>query len=131
MLYALVIAYVCSYRNNVSLITEFVQHLNSVTSEEEFLLRVRRSNVLLDTLVGISRSTYSPYKSLVVCRSVYKLKIMVVDIVAWVCQNFSTKISCYVNVNSLSMKFFPTTGNIPKIHSAKTLQHYTRYKLYT
>ena len=46
--------------------TEFIQHLNSVTSEEEFLLRIRRTHVLLDTLVGVSRSTYSPYKSLVV-----------------------------------------------------------------
>ena len=45
--------------------TEFIQRLNSITSEE-FLLRIRRSHVLLDTLVGVSRSTYSPYKSLVV-----------------------------------------------------------------
>ena len=49
--------------------TEFVQRLKSVTSEE-LLLRIRRSNVLLDTLVGVSRSTYSPYKSLVVCNYV-------------------------------------------------------------
>ena len=46
--------------------TEFFQRLNSVKSKEEFLLCIKRTHVLLDTLVGVSRSTYSPYKSLVV-----------------------------------------------------------------
>ena len=46
--------------------TDFIQRLSSVTSEDEFSLRIRRSDVLLDTLVGVNRSAYSPYKSLVV-----------------------------------------------------------------
>ena len=46
--------------------TEFIHRLNSITSEDEFVLRIRRLDVLQDTLVGISRSAFSPYKSLVV-----------------------------------------------------------------
>ena len=34
--------------------------------DDEFYLRVRRSHVLEDALIGVSRRTFSPYKTLIV-----------------------------------------------------------------
>ena len=45
---------------------EYIQRLSSVTSEETFVLRVRRTHVLVDTLQEMNKSEFSPYKTLFV-----------------------------------------------------------------
>jgi len=50
----------------ISVMAEIARYLSSITSEDRFFLRIRRTEVLLDTLVGVNRSAFSPYKSLVV-----------------------------------------------------------------
>ena len=43
-----------------------IRHLTQMMSEEEFTLRIRRTNVMEDTLLNIRRRTFSPYKKLIV-----------------------------------------------------------------
>ena len=45
----------------------YIQRLLHVTTDEKFNLRIRRDNVLEDTLLSINRTTFSPYKTIVVC----------------------------------------------------------------
>ena len=46
----------------------YIQRLIDVTTEEKFVLRIRRGHVLEDTLVGVNRGAFSPYKTIVVCK---------------------------------------------------------------
>ena len=54
----------CEYR--YTSLEDFIRHLTSITSEDEFYLRIRRAHVLQDSLVGVNRAAFSPYKILVV-----------------------------------------------------------------
>ena len=47
--------------------TDYIQRLLHVTSDENFNLRIRRDSVLEDTLLSINRTAFSPYKTIVVC----------------------------------------------------------------
>ena len=48
----------------------YIQRLLLVTTDEKFNLRIRRENVLEDTLCSINRTAFSPYKTIVVCHSI-------------------------------------------------------------
>ena len=43
---------------------QFISRLEDMMSDEEFTLRVRRSNVLEDSLEGLARNTFSSFKKL-------------------------------------------------------------------
>ena len=59
--------YICiCYGSSITLLAEFVQCLSSVSSEDKFSLHIRRSDILVGTLVGVNMRAYSPCKSLVV-----------------------------------------------------------------
>ena len=46
---------------------DYIEKITSLISEEQFCLRVRRSNMLEDTLIAVNRAAFSPYKTIVVC----------------------------------------------------------------
>ena len=48
---------------------DYIHQLMSVTTEEAFILRIRRGHILEDTLVAVNRAAFSPYKTIKVYRN--------------------------------------------------------------
>ena len=56
----------CYYIFIQSRIVNCIQRLLDVTSDEEFIIRIRREDVLEDALIAVSRIGFSHYKTVVV-----------------------------------------------------------------
>ena len=58
--------YLCRFTTNSHPMRVYINQLESTLSEETFSIRIRRSHVLHDALIAVSRRTFNPYKSLIV-----------------------------------------------------------------